>query len=904
MLLSLVISAQKITLHGNMAPSDSLSKTGLANALFMLLKFNDSSLVTYTRSNQNGFFYPIKCLADTYLVIISHPKFSDKTFLLVCNQKDTAYNFKNIILPPKTQQLKEVEVFARKEKMYYKGDTLQFTADSFKVQTNANVEDLLKKLPGVKVDGKGKITMQGKEVTQVLVDGDEFFGTDPTVATKNLNANAIETIQVYDKKNEETDKGDETVKVMNLKLKEDAKKGYFGKADAASDFQKFYEGSLMFNKFKNKQKMSLFATTANTPKQAVGYGDAQSYGLSNEQANYDFESNTFSGPSRQGTGIPQSIKAGTYFNDNLSKKTKINIDYTYAQSTLKTFQQTNTKYFLTDTSYNNTDSTFSSTTNQTHTANLKLTHKFDSLTELIIKPNVKYSLNKSSNLQLDQFTSSTNVLTRATSINNLGNSNSLTFGGQIKLTRNFKKKDRLLVFNYTPSYQNSINTNSLNTGFNYYLSQKPDCTLIQHRNQLGNSISNAIAIDYNEPITKKIKLNFNYSISQDNSHNQRTTNDFNGTNFDFTNPNQSNNFKNFRTTNSAGSKIIYEVKKYKISLGATFRNIYQRNQNLTLNSDLNNSFSNILPNASFNYRINQGSNFFSNYYATFSPPSVQQLQPVVDNSNPNSLTVGNPALKPSYNNNLNINYYFYKGISDVNMYAGGYLYQSNNQIVYKSSFDNFGRIISTPVNVNGAFNANVWSGGGFPILKKFLKVDASFSGSYSKNLSYINNALNTSENYGLGPNLGLNKYITNFEFSINGEYDYNIPKQTITLQTLKPYYTWGLSGDVMLKLPKKIKIKADANYKNNGNRAAGYNLTYFIVNASLSKSFFSDESLTVSVEGNDILNQNISNSRTIGTNTIVDTKTQIIKQYFLLRLVYKVNSKKTKSTENQDGEFD
>jgi hypothetical protein len=184
-------------------------------------------------------------LIDTYQVVITHPQFADGLYIIAGTKENIEFDLGKIVMQAKTQQLNEVTVLGFRDPIYYKGDTLIYTADSFKVKPNATVEDLLKKLPGVKVDAAGKITTQGKTIEKVLVDGDEFFGGDPTVATRNLNATNIESVQVYDKKNEvsaDGSKDDETIKVMNLKLKEDAKKGYFGKVSGASDFKNFYEG--------------------------------------------------------------------------------------------------------------------------------------------------------------------------------------------------------------------------------------------------------------------------------------------------------------------------------------------------------------------------------------------------------------------------------------------------------------------------------------------------------------------------------------------------------------------------------------------------------------------------------------------------------------------------------------
>ena len=319
LLFSLFSKAQTLRLSGNV--NDTAGKTGLPNVLLMALKFSDSTLINFTRSNAAGLFKTIKVPLDTYLVILSHPAFSDKTYLLVPSSKDSVFNFKNIVLPQKSIVLNEVEIVALKEKSYYKGDTLIFTADSFKTAANATVEDLLKKLPGMKVDANGKITIQGKEVDQVLVDGDEFFGSDPTIATRNLNASSIENVQVFDKKNESTEEGaSETLKVLNLKMKEDAKKGYFGKVSGASDFQKFYEGELLANRFKGNRKVSLFGLVANTPKQAFGGGDINKYGLNGEQNwSYNDETGNWTNKGNGGTGIPFTIKSGFYLTTRLER---------------------------------------------------------------------------------------------------------------------------------------------------------------------------------------------------------------------------------------------------------------------------------------------------------------------------------------------------------------------------------------------------------------------------------------------------------------------------------------------------------------------------------------------------------------------------------------------------------
>lgn len=900
----ITIPAQQLKLSGNMK-QDSATAGLVSNSVLMALKFKDSTLVGYSRLNKNGFFTPIKVPLDTYLVVISNPNFSDKTLFLVPNPTDSAFNFKNIVLPPKSISLNEVEIVAHKDKMYYKGDTLMFTVDSFKVKQDATVEDLLKKLPGVRVDASGKITVQGKEVSQVLVDGDEFFGTDPTVATKNLNAASVENIQVYEKKSEDAESKDETVKVMNLQLKEEAKKGYFGKVAGASDFQKFYEGDVLVNRFKKNRKFSLFGLAANTPKDGFGWDEIDKYGLNNENNfNYDPETNSWSGWSERKVGVPQTYKGGFYFNDKIGKKIKLNTDYSFRQNNLTTGQEVNTQYFLEDTSYTNKQVVSNSSMNQGHTFNLRWEQKLDSLTELTIKPKIVYNTSNTNNSQRDEFISASDTLTRSTQITTKGNSETIDANVLLRLVRNFKKKDRQFTVTYQPSYYNALTKTNLNTDFKYYLGQAADSSLLQKRTQENYRMEHNATINYIEPLNKKFKVEVGGGFSHNENKNNRTTLDFDGLAYDAFNTTQSNNFENKRITSRAGAKLIYDVKKYRFSIGTNYRNVYQENFNVTSGQLLSRSFNNILPTANAVFRINQGSNLNIFYNMNAQLPELRQMQPVTDNSDPNNIYIGNPDLKQQYSNNINLNYYFYKGISDINFYGGGNFTNTMDQISNKTYFDSIGRAVSTPVNVDGNYFANIYLGGGVPVFKRLFKIDYNFSASHNNNVGFVNNEKNITQNTSFSPGLYLEKEFGDIaEARIGGDYDYNIPKQTISLQTNQPYYSYSLEASFRLKLFERLVIEAEGRYVDNGNRANGYNINYTIVNAAAKYSFLKAKNLIVGIDANDVLNQNISNQRFVTNNRIVDTKTQIIRQYFLLRLTYKFTSQKPKAGEEEE-EYD
>jgi hypothetical protein len=888
--------AQFIKFSGNVR--DTVTKQDLPNVVLMAVKFNDSTLIGFTRSTKNGFFKPIKVPLDTYIVMLSHPAFGEKTYILAPGIADSVINFKNVILPPKTVSLNEVEIIAYREKTYYKGDTLVFTADSFKTSANASVEDLLKKLPGFRVDATGKITVQGKQVDQVLVDGDEFFGGDPTIATRNLNAASIENVQVYDKKNENTgEEANETLKVVNLKMKDDAKKGYFGKASVGGDHNGFYENDLLANKFKGNRKTSIFGLMANTPKQAFNWSESQKYGLSNEQQwSYDEESGNWNSNREERTGIPQTIKSGFYFSDKFGKNTKTNSDYTFNRNRLSAGSETNTQYFLKDTSFSNRRIVSSNSENYSHNFNLRMTHKLDSLTELTVAPRLKYITTSNTAVKEDNFISAASDLTRKTIVND-SNNNAITDGNiLLKLSRNFGKKDRNLTLTYQPSYYAFQNNIRLKTDFKYFSSDLADSISDQRRTQEQTREEHNASFVYTEPWTNKIKTELSYHFGYNKTGSRQQTYDV-ATGTDIFNPVLSNNFDNSRLINRFGTKFIYDVKKYQISVGGNVRNIRQQNTNLSNGQELHLVVDNILPYASFLYRINQGANFSLRYNSNSQQPDLRQMQPVIDNTDPNYITVGNPDLIPTFRNSFNVNYYSYKGISELYFWSGGNFSNTSNQISFATSYDSIGRAISKPINVDGNFNGNIWIGGGHPLFKRFMKVFYSLNSSHSNNVSFLNDLRNLTKTTTIGPGITLEKSVEKFEFELEGHYDYTIPETNISQLSVQPYYTYRINGNVMVKLPKKITLHADGNYTNNGNRTPGYNLNYIIVNASVNKAFLKNENLLVGFSANDIFNQNINNRRTVSGNQIIDHKTQVIRRYFLLRLTYKFNSQKAKPDE-------
>ncbi len=835
--------------------------------------------------------------------MISHPQFGDKLFYLIGNEAKRDFVFEKIILPPKSVSLDEVTILAYKDPVYYKGDTLVYTADSFKVKQNANVEDLLKRLPGIRVDAKGKITAQGKEVSKVLVDGDEFFGADPTMATRNLAANSVESVQVYEKKDENASAestSDETIKVMNLKLKDDAKKGYFGKVSAGSDAANFHQGEVLVNKFRNKQKISFFALGANTPKTGFGWEDIDKYGLDNER-NYSWDEDNGFMMNDAGEGIPRTWNAGIYYNDKWSKKTKVNANYSYKNNMLQTESEQRSQFFLTDTAYVTNNKSTNLSENQNHSLQFSVVHDIDSLTKLTVTPKVSFNLNKSESNTVNNFASSEDVVTRETANLNRQNGEGMNLGSVAWLSRQFKKKDRRLNINYSVDYNSNASNGFLQTTNNVFSGPALNLWNIDQKkiNESSNLNQNA-SVTFFEPFTKKWKGEMMYEFTQSNQAQIKTSlNSLNGE-YSLLDSVFSNDFSNVRYINQVKARIIYEVKKYRIGAGTRARQVNLNNVNNYSGAIFKQEVRNLLPFMNFNYNFNQNTRLYLNYNTNSQQPSISQLQPLPNNANQNFITLGNPNLRPTLAHQLNLNFNSYKPLSGKYFWAGGNFRYVQDAFSSSLIYDSLGRSLSTPVNVDGNYNGNGWLGGNLPMFNRVVSLNISGNAGVFSNNNFINGLKNTTRTTNLGGNGGLSVTLEKFFMELNTGYDYHVPSSTAFNQNNQPYYTQTFNGSTRMELPKKFVIESDASYTINSRRTAGFNLNIFIVNASLSKNFGKLENFIMSVKAFDILNQNIAASRQVYDNIITDNKTKIISRYFLLVLTYKFNSQKSKESGEEE----
>ena len=897
---------QNMSIYGNVI--DTLNNTSKKNAVVMLVRLSDSVMIGFKRTDDNGGFY-FNTPMDTVEIIISHHNNDDKVIFFFPSNDRMSLNLNNTILPEKSEMMNEVTIYAYKDPVFFRGDTLVFLADSFKTKANAVVEDLLKKLPGIEVDKNGSITSQGREVNKVLVDGDEFFGSDPTIATKNLGAKSIESVEIYEEENTDSDEtADETIQVMDLRLKEDAKKGYFGRLSGGTDFNDFYEGELLFNKFNKDFKLSVFSLASNTPRANFGYGDIKKYGLSTDNGNF------FSDGDRGGwwggfdgydnSGIPETIKSGVFFSDRIGDKVKVGLNYTFNQSSLIARSERNLQYLLRDTTFFVEENNVSNQKSNAHLVNARIEIQLDSATTLEILPSYSLSSNQNNDTLINTFLSEDTIINSNSIVQQSHRSETYNFSTEIRLKREFKKKDRLLKYAFVYSeFENDEDQFNL-TNNNYINNISLNDTIDQNQDFLSGSNNYKSQFLFREPLNKKWGLDIEHLYKLNIGNQNRKTYDRNLITGEYSilAPEFSNYFDNLKLTNRAGIYTIYRYKKDRLKIGGYIRNVQLRSfdeNDIPLTDSLN--FWDILPQISFRHKFNNSQRLRFNYRTNSRQPSLNQLQPVQNNSNPNKIVEGNPDLRPDYSHQLNVSYNHWKGLTGSYIWSNLSYRRVLNPFSNQVSYDDIGRTISKTINMDSSVNefTSLNIGGKIPIGNSPLGLNIRNFSNYSITNTVINNLKNTTTTLSQNNEIALEWETDSLFIEIGAEIGYSKPTNSLNLYS-QPFVTQYFFLDTEIELPWKMTFFSESGYTINTQRADGYNINFLIINFSLEKRFTKNESIILSLEGNDILNQNIIAQRLIQNNMIIDNKTTIISRYFLARLTYKFNNNKTKA---QDESF-
>ncbi|MBC8154613.1 MAG: outer membrane beta-barrel protein [Bacteroidetes bacterium] len=898
----------------------------MPGATIMLLTPKDSALVSYGRSGDKGTFEIKNAKRGPYLLKIIYVGYFPVQQLIEPGE-GAILDAGTIKLKPITKELFEVVVRTAKAPMMIKGDTIEYNTSSFKVPPGSTVEDLLRKLPGVLVDPDGNIKAQGQDVKRVTVDGKSFFGADPKLATKNLSAEAISKVQVFSDQTEQAKatgiNDGKKEKTLNLELKEEFKKGGFGKVTASggpatnADARGEIKGN--YNKFDTKRQFSVIGLANNTNQTGLSFDDYQDFRGSNSFNWNDDADFGFSGGGRfiyfggedeslgipiggnRGQGFSRNAAAGVNYNYD-TKKTKFSSNYYYNQSrqTLDIFR--NRQNFVDGGSFINNENSNQFTFGGSHRATVRVEKTLDSLNTLVFLHNSRINNNDVGSRSLQELFRDTlvagNRVTRTLADNssltdNFGMANTLIY------RRKFKTKGRSFAASATNQINNASGTQDLDSETDFTTGQLPR-VILQENNTTTRRNTYKLNLLYVEPITKKVFWESFYNFNLRNDVVDRNVFDRQADQNTLTrNDTLSRYYKNDYLFNRIGSGLRYSYKGINLSAGGALQR-FQLNGRFASSptapdTSINLSYTLFVPNVSLNFDLKNNKYVSGGYNVDVQVPSSRQLQPVIDISNPLFITTGNPALLPELRHNLNANFYKFDPATFVNLSAYVYYTYNVNQIVNEQTVDLQTLVTRTsPINISGGQTIGTYLNAGFPIVKTKATINFSPSLNFSRNLTPINGDLNVTngQSYNIRTRLDLTPTDW-FTFYANADWGINNTRYSISTSQNQQILNYNYTGDMTIKLPKDLYVNSNLNYRIFRNERFNFDQRIPILNLTAYKILGKAKKAEIRLTAFDVLNRNVNVSQFASQTFVSQERITTLARYFMLGFTYNMRGVNT-----------
>ncbi len=926
-LCSLSIFGQKnLSISGTLI--DNNTKEPVDMATVSILNTRDKSFVAGSMSNKKGVFNVQGISKGQYIISITYVGYKTINQPVTLSGDNPATNVGKISLVTDDIVLAETVIEGKVPEVVVKGDTVEYDADSYKTPQNAAVEDLLKKLPGAEVDKDGNITVNGKGIKKILVDGKEFFSDDPKVASKNLPAEMVKKVQVLDRKSDMArmtgfDDGDEET-VINLTVKEGMKKGTMGNAmaglghDVPEGGDLRYEAGAMVNQMRDHDRYTLMLGANNTNNMGAADLGAQRFG-------------GMRGMRRGSGGINDSKNFAFGMNKEFSPKLSLNGDVSYNTSDRNSFSKVETETFLkNDSSLIDRQITKNEDISDNFGLNMRMEWKPDSMNTFIFRPNISY--NKSESYETQDFEGfdalyglQTDTVYRGFA-NSTNNGEGFNVGGSIEYAHKFSKPGRVFSVSFTGSYNESYSQgNSYWKKYIYEQNILNRDSVVNQRSENDNQTATyRIYTSYVEPIGHNNFLQFAYRYNRYNTESINSTYDLRHST-DFLLPqdtatlngNQSRSTSRYATEQRFSLKFKSVREKYNYTIGLNVDPSKSTNKTLQpYNSEfttlilpfpydkrlpnvmgdsiipgglLEQNVINLSPELNFNYLFGKRTNLRIDYSGNTSQPTSKQLADYEDHSNPMNTVKGNPNLKPSYSNQLSARFSKFVPESQFfyNIDARGNL--SFNDIVTVTTINTDRTKYTTYSNVNGNWNARLRGMFNTPLKNKKFTVGDFAMVSYDNSKGYTNGSLNTTKNLSVTNRANANYRSELFDVGLNGSLTYQNVVNELQSENSRETYDWGIGGYTAWYLPYKFTLDSDIDLILRRGYSEGFNTNQVIWNAALAKEIFNKKFGTgiLKFKIYDILQERKSMSYTVGNGYTRNTESTTLPSFFMCSFIYK-----------------
>lgn len=893
------LSQNNILIKGKILKSN--TQIPIESATVYITSVKDSTVIDYTISDKNGFFkLNIKKTGSPLFLKVSSLGYA--TFKQDLKELKDDKDFGVLNLSVNETVLGEVVIKSDAPPIRIKKDTLEFNASSFKVRPDSNVETLLKQLPGVEVGTDGKITVNGKEVNQVLVNGKPFFDKDGKIALQSLPSDIIKKVQITDTKTKKEELSKQSASSnnssINLTIDEDKNKGFFGKFMGGYGSSDRYESSALINYFKNKRKISVLASSNNI--NSIGFSMDEIFDNMGGGRNTSF--NTYSngsfgmGNMRFGgaTGITRSDMVGLNYSDEWFKNFETNGSYFFTDSNSNNTSRTKQVNFLPTDGFITQSIAETKEDRLGHNLNLNFEYKIDSTTTLNVSPKV-ITFNRKYINDLSQVANDLNgqLLNESTS-SAFDNSEKTNFSNEINLNKAFKRKGRMLSLVFENDNENE-NLNSLNksktTFYQNGISNDIRDQKIENKNY--KDIYNS-ELEFIEPINDSLKVKIGAQYNWKKTDESRSAFDYDPVSQSYIAENDT--LSNYKTSTiktfipNAGFSIGKKKLTFDMSAGTSITQFGNQSLYLDKKVDLNKNYALPFTTAQLSYKFGKSMSIWSNYNYRVEFPTANQVLPVADLSNPLNSMIGNPNLNPDrmHSGFISLRNFDMATKSGYSLYGGLQFYE--NQMVAFTVYNADRKGTTTYANVDGTYFSYFGVNWNKTIKKEanVYKIGISLNSNIGLNKGYTNGVLFDANVLRITPRVNFT-YEYGELLVINPSYSfaYNETKYTNYLINSASNVLHKFNIQTTNYWPKNWVFGNDFGYTYNSNISDGFKKDFYLWNTSLAYNFFGKK-MSAKVKVYDILNQNQSATRTITPTTIRDEENVVLKRYVMFSLTYKI----------------
>ncbi|WP_460583086.1 outer membrane beta-barrel protein [Hymenobacter arcticus] len=905
---------------------DGKDQSPLIGANAVLIHLPDS-VRTGTAVGPDGGFEISGVAPGRYVFVASYIGYQDQRQPVTVPAGGTPVTLGTVALQTGGIALKTVVVTGEQVQVVQRGDTTSLNAKAFKTNPDATAGDLITKMPGISVDASGKTQAQGEAVQQVLVDGKPFFGTDPDAVLKNLPADAIDRVEIFDQQSEQSRfsgfNDGNTQKTLNIITKPAFRNGQFGRAVVGAGPDR-YRASLNLNDFHGDRRTTVLAQSNSVNEQNFGTDDllgvignsAPGGGGGGGRGGRGGGGGGGSGANAgdflvsQNGGISKTTAAGLNYSNIWNKKTELTGSYFFNHSNNTLNSSTLRQYVLpgqTNTTYN--ENSLSGSTNTNHRANFRLDQKIDSMTSVLFRPRISWQQNNASQT-LTGLTAREGV--QQSQINTLYNSNNeaVNPGGDLLLRRKVGRKvGRTLSLSLNGSYNYRNGTSVLNTtnvgGTNTNLNQQSVLT------QKSGTIAGNLA--YTEPVGEHAQLQANYALSYAPNNSNKLTNNFNAGDQGYTRLDSalSNVFNNYYLTQGGGLSYRYNTRTIQASVGASAQVArLQGDQTFPRPGPVDYTFWNVLPQVNLTWRPDRSHNVRLFYRTSTNAPSLNQLQAVVNNANPLQLIIGNPNLKQEYAHSLVARYTAARADKNSNFFAllsGSYTQNpiSNRTLVAVRDTTvrpilsdqsitvrlPAGAQLTQSTNLQEQYTVRALANYGQPLKAIKSNFNVSLGGSFSQNPGIVNNALNYARTPAITGGLVLSSNVSpNLDFTLSSNSTQSYVRNTLSKQLNNSYFSQLTRLKFSWIVGPGISFQTDVAHQLYRGLSAAYNQNYVLWNASIGKKIFPGQRGEIKLYAFDILKQNRAIQRNVNVAYYEDVQTTVLQQYLMLMFTYNIRS--------------